>query len=167
MSSVPYTILEDANEVLHAENKLIDLFSIWTNPKRKYQNCPPHDIWYRLNRPSKKTSKKYENLFGIIKGDDSYRTVSCINIPKEGINSKMGGLFLKDQQGVLFLAHHGWNRGGNTNITNLRAKLHKLYPTQFAKWDEDEYGVFIIGKLDSSLPKKIGQYIHDVAKIKF
>jgi len=119
--------------------------------------------------------KRIENRYWCAYGLDephpgSLLPITCeINIPREGVDRRIGGAFARDtDSGELFLVHSGKVGGGRAGIgmenflDNYRGTFYWLYRKTGGK---DE--VILVGGLaDEDLRVKIGCFIREVAEFK-
>ena len=96
--------------------------------------------------------------------------ITCeINPPRFGINRRCAGLFLRDMNGVVYLAHSGKIGGGRKGIGKARFlrsyNQDDMARVEFPDGIENDY--IIIGRIDdSSLLMKLTKFVRDVAEFK-
>jgi hypothetical protein len=91
--------------------------------------------------------------------------VGEINPTKEGVNRRNAGIFLRDNQGVVYLAHSGKVGGGRVGIGKNR--FFDFYHKENNKdvdWpDKIQSSAIVIGRIDSEhLPAQIAHFIRQV-----
>lgn len=96
--------------------------------------------------------------------------ITCeINIPKEGINRRVAGLFVRDNKGNVYITHNGNVRGGREGISPSNF-LTFIQTDQFVDitWqDEHESKTILIGRLDDpELPKQVNHFVKKVKHFK-
>ncbi|MBI1904384.1 MAG: hypothetical protein HYS13_25085 [Planctomycetia bacterium] len=114
---------------------------------------------------------RYWCAFGI---DDPYPasmlSITCeINPPREGIDRKCAGLFVRDESGNVFLAHSGKVGGGREGIGKtafLESRGNDdvasvLFP------DGEERDYIILGRIDDPvLRRRLADFVRSVAQFK-
>jgi hypothetical protein len=103
-------------------------------------------------------------------GDSRNLGITCeINCPFEGIDRRVAGVFVKNEDGNVFIAHSGKIGGGRKGVGKSifwqeyrgGGPLTVRYP------DDVEREVVVIASLDSPLlPAQVGHFVHEVARIK-
>jgi 5-methylcytosine-specific restriction protein A len=124
----------------------------------------PHKFWVGLAD----SRNRYWNALGI--GNpfrDDHSIVAEINPPKEGINRRISGAFVRDQNGRVYLAHRGRVGGGRKGI-GKRAFL-SWYEGSI-EWIEDGDRVnemIVVGALDDpQFVEKLGAFAKIVSIFK-
>ncbi len=126
-------------------------------------------IWVLLRPESIKN--RYWCAFGV---DDPYPasllSITCeINPPKEGIDRRCAGLFVRDESGEVFLAHSGKVGGGRAGIGKGAFLeywgnddiLSVLFP------DSEECDYIVLGRIaDPNLRRRLADFVHSVAEFK-
>ncbi len=121
------------------------------------------DMWFYLGEPIlDEGSRRYWNVFGLgkpIEGKSTQYVVE-INIPFEGVNRRIGGVFAKDEMGNIYLLHRGTIRGSEG-----------IGKTKFLRYYKAKNGVFecvkgepeempLIGKLnDPDFTRKLQGFV--------
>lgn len=124
------------------------------------------DIWMSFQS----VEKRYWNAFGVgnIFESGSSSIVVEINSPFEGINRHIGGVFIKDNTGRLYLAHRGGVGGGRPGIGKA-AFLASIEPekiTSFQDGDEVSEAV-LIGAVDAAdFPESLAAFVRKVGQFK-
>ena len=114
--------------------------------------------------------KRYWNAFGLgnpFEGSSKSIVVE-INSPFEGINRRVGGVFLQDDNGRHYLGHRGSVGGGRPGI-GKEAFLDSSEPGQFMDiQDGDRVSeVLFIGALDTAdFPECVDTFVRQVSKFK-
>jgi hypothetical protein len=114
---------------------------------------------------------RYWCAFGI---DDPHPagmlSITCeINPPKEGIDRRCAGLFVRNQSGVVFLAHSGKVGGGRAGIGKTAFLDHwgqdDIVSVLFPDGEENDY--IILGRLDGSdFRERLARFVHCVGRFK-
>ena len=133
-------------------------------------------IWHdEINIWALLQSKRIDNRYWCAFGRDnphhqSLVPITCeINPPRFGINRRCAGLFLRDINGIIYLAHSGKIGGGRKGIGktsflksyNQEAMVRVTFPNGV----EDDY--IIIGRVNHrSLLVKLTEFIQNVATFK-
>lgn len=130
----------------------------WVNYSSKY------DFWFL----SQKFDDKYWNSFGIGNPTENQSNdiIVEINFYLSGINRRIGGLMLKDNNNV-FIAHRGKIGGGREGVGKNLFFTH--YNGSSNEIDDGDRlsEVFIIGSpYTKTFPKRISDFVHSVAFIK-
>jgi len=121
------------------------------------------NIWFTFDEEN----NRYWNAFGIGRPGKYARVVVEVNIPKEGVDRRIGGVFLKDESGRVCLGHRG-KIGGGARGVGPRA-FWNYYKGDKIDIPENREIVTIalIGCIDSpDFPEKIKQFIVGVDSIK-
>lgn len=116
------------------------------------------------------TEKRHWAAFGLgnpIDGDGNSIVVE-INLQLEGINRRVGGLFLRNNKGQQFIAHRGSVGGGRAGTGQ------KAFMAEFAKDDLTEIRdgdktskVITVGALDDDdFPARVHSFVTHVAEFK-
>ncbi len=116
------------------------------------------------------TEKRHWTAFGLGNpfDDDGNSIVVEVNTPFEGINRRVGGVFLRNSKGQLYVGHRGSVGGGRPGIGQ------KAFMAEFSKDDLTEIrdgdktsNVIMIGALDAEdLPARVHSFVTQVAKFK-
>ncbi|MCU0656646.1 MAG: hypothetical protein MUF64_15755 [Polyangiaceae bacterium] len=117
------------------------------------------------------TRDGYENRFGVTRPaeDGSLEITVAVNLPREGVNRRLGGALGRDpRSGALYLLHSGRIGGGRKGVgaeqfwRNFRSSaLLKDHPS------EEPRRVAVVGRLDSSdFVREASSFVHEVARIK-
>lgn len=119
-------------------------------------------IWSHFNRSD--AENRYWCVFGVENASESSPLkITCeINIPKEGIDRRVAGLFVRDNKENIYLTHNGNLRGGRKGIsgTNFRTFFKRDDFIDIAWQDKHESETILIGKIDDSeLPYKIDYFV--------
>lgn len=122
-------------------------------------------IWSNFDRSD--AENRYWCVFGVENADKSSNLkITCeINIPKEGINRRVAGLFVRDNKGNTYITHNGNLRGGRKGIsgTNFRTSFQRDDFVDIAWQDKHESETIIIGKIDDpELPYHINHFVKKV-----
>lgn len=118
---------------------------------------------------TKKNVNRYWNAFGFgrpIKGRNNSITVE-INIPFEGVNRNIGGVFAYDKKNDILVLHRGKIGGGRVGIgKELFFKNYRDEPINAFDFEfENEF--CLIGGLNSKyLPRQVGNFVSEVHRIK-
>jgi len=92
------------------------------------------------------------------------------NSPYEGVNRRIGGVFVRDDEGRVYIAHSGKVGGGRPGIG--KEAFWEFYggsdDVETVGWpDGRTSGVIVIGRIDSEhLPVHIARFVHEVARFK-
>ena len=116
------------------------------------------------------TEKRHWTAFGLGNpfDDDGNSIVVEVNTPFEGINRRVGGVFLRNSKGQQFVAHRGSVGGGRAGTGQ------KAFKSEFSKDDLTEIrdgdktsSVIMIGALDAEdFPARVHSFVTHVAKFK-
>jgi hypothetical protein len=110
--------------------------------------------------------------FGIGNPEKNAALVVEINPPHEGINKRLGGAFLKDEKGNVYLAHTGKVGGGRKGIGQdsfIRYCEQQKCSFLTCKTFLPDLGknVFIVGNVeDKKIVQKISEFVHLVHDFK-
>ena len=91
-----------------------------------------------------------------------------INPPHEDENHRTGGVFLRDEEGRLYVAHSGKIGGGRRGV-GLRSfrEFSNRLPWQEITTPKGSREVIIFGPLDAGgFPDMLAQFVHTVAEFK-
>jgi hypothetical protein len=92
--------------------------------------------------------------------------INCeINMPKNGINRRFAGLFVRDNNGNIYITHNGNLRGGRKGIsgTAFRGSFQRDEFIEIAWQDGYESETILIGRLDDpKLPIYISHFVKRV-----
>jgi hypothetical protein len=128
-----------------------------------------HRLWCLFDPTHVKT--RYWCCFGT--ADPQGQTMLSItvktNSPYEGVNRRIGGVFVRDDEGRVYIAHSGKVGGGRPGIG--KEAFWESYGGEQVKtvhWpDGRESQVIVIGRVDSEhLPAHIARFVHEVARFK-
>jgi hypothetical protein len=116
-----------------------------------------------------KSSNRYWNAFGFgrpLPGGNNSITVE-INIPFEGIDRSIGGVFAHDSAGEVLLLHRGKIGGGRAGI-GKKLFLENYRDEPISVRDDSTYNEFcLVGDLNSKyLARQIGNFVSEVHRIK-
>jgi len=126
-------------------------------------------FWWLLD--PKVANNRYWCCYGI--ENPEHRDMLSItvetNSPLEGVNRRVGGLFVKDQAGRVYIAHSGKVGGGRPGIG--KESFWEVYggeQVQTVQWpDGRQSEVIVIAPVDSEhLPAHIARFVHEVAQFK-
>ena len=116
------------------------------------------------------TEKRHWAAFGLgnpFDGDKKSIVVE-INSPFEGINRRVGGIFLRNSKGQLFVGHRGSVGGGRPGIGQkaFMADMSKDDLTEIRDGDKTSR-VIMIGALDAEdFPARVHSFVTHVARFK-
>jgi len=122
-------------------------------------------LWYHTGTGA---GERYMNAFGVgmpTAGGSVSSTIE-INIPKSGLDRKIGGAFARDDGGRVFLVHRG-RIGGRRGVGKSLFESHYR-----GVWSEVEDGegrsiVVVIGELQSSrFVRQLAQFVRKVEAVK-
>ena len=135
-----------------------------------------HLLWYAdlrlwvLLQPER-SDTRYWCAFGV---DDPHHasglSITCeINPPKDGIDRRCAGLFVKDDNGHVFLGHSGKVGGGRAGIGKTAFLNHwgndDVVTVEFPDGKGCDY--IILGRIDeSNLRHRIADFVHSAARFK-
>jgi len=96
--------------------------------------------------------------------------ITCeINTPKEGINRKVAGLFVRDNEGNVYLTHNGNLRGGRKGISGITFRKY-FQSDQFVNlaWQDgvESKNILIGGLDDPELPYQVNHFVKRVYRFK-
>ncbi len=126
-------------------------------------------IWDLLQ--PERLDNRYWCAFGV---DDPYPasllSITCeINPPKEGINRRCAGLFVRDESGEFFLAHSGKVGGGRVGIGKSAFLEYWGNDNVVSVFfpDSEEHDYIILGRIaDPNLRHTLADFVHLVAEFK-
>jgi hypothetical protein len=130
-------------------------------------------LWgvFQRDPPRQKPEARFWNCFGVDDpGEAGMLQITVeINPPHVGENGRLGGVFLRDAQGRLFIGHSGKVGGGRPGIG--ARSFRKFFEN--GEWLEIEGSrrrrreVVVFGPLDrDDLAAVIAPYVHAVARFK-
>jgi hypothetical protein len=118
-----------------------------------------------------KLNTRYWNAFGLTDQRPAYNSnlniVVEVNPPIHGIDRRIGGGFLKDKKGNIFVMHRG--KIGGSKIGVNPSLFRQTYQGQWTPvYDGDrESHVIIVGQLDApDLINSVAQFVYEVNRIK-
>ena len=117
------------------------------------------DLWYAWHEHD----SRYWNAFGTGNpfGSSSPPIVVEINPPRSGVDSRMGGLFLADEQDQVYLAHRGRINGGTALFLSSYKEQGKVIPIDGSR------EALVIGSLDSPhFLSDLERFVKDVERFK-
>ena len=126
-----------------------------------------HRIWFFSN----KSEERYWNVFGLadkLSVSMSNSITVEINIPFDGENGRVAGLFARGNDGSFYLLHRGKIGGGKLGVGKQGfLNQSKLEFTTVQSSDGKTIEALLIGKLDSpSLSSDIARFVYSVANFK-
>jgi len=182
--SIKYVVLENKTEIENAQNIMLENLKQYTTKKDKVVISFPGpeknvsddvhyissvNLWWYSKKLEDVPIPRYWNSFGLgepIWGKNNNITLE-INPPIEGISRNQKGAFVKDQNGIVYLAHNGVLGGGNTP-----RGFSEFYPHQ-DKWiladdgKSDQRDLILISDITSTkLHEHIADYVQNVSKYK-
>jgi hypothetical protein len=120
------------------------------------------DIWFAFDD----LPTRYWNAFGIGRPGRRAQIVVEINIPVEGRNRRIGGVFIRDDRGV-WLGHRGTIGGGSRGVGYKTFWEHYKGEVVHVPDDGELVPIAHIDYINSpNLPEKIKQFIFEVKRIK-
>jgi hypothetical protein len=120
------------------------------------------DIWFAFGE----LTTRYWNAFGIGRPGRSTRIVTEINIPVEGKNRRIGGVFVKDNRGV-WLGHRGTIGGGSRGVGYKAFWKHYKGEVVHVPDDGELVPIAYIDYINSpNLPEKVKRFVLEVNRIK-
>ena len=128
-----------------------------------------HKIWFVSN---KLENSRYWNAFGLasnLKTKNSNDIVVEINIPLEGINRRIVGLFAEDTDGNTVLLHRGKIGGGGKGIGKTQFLKWSYQKTVQVKYSNDNSVDEMLLVANLNLPnvaEQIGKFVMAVAEFK-
>lgn len=132
------------------------------------------DVWGILHpRPPKSVeSQRYWFCFGTGHPEKNTAIVVEINPPHTGINKRLGGIFLKDEDDNIYLAHTGKIGGGRTGIgydafaTYCQSQKKNILNTKTFIPDLEK-DVLVLGNIeDTAIISSISDFTHLVKSFK-
>ena len=129
---------------------------------------PNEQTWMSFNE----IKNRYWCLFGVANPETHHNLdITCeINAPLKGINRRCAGVYVRDEDGKIYLAHTGKIGGGKKGIgkslfiNSYRGK-DKWLPVLWK--DGKSMNVVLIGCITkSSLVQQVAQFVHEVERIK-
>jgi len=133
MKSTQYIALEDPKEIDRAQQMMSDLLKNNSTKSGTINTGHPggnrdlevfwaqdYDMWWGYTRLEDEKIPRHWNAFG--KGEPEWDTnhshnITCeINMPLSGATRMVSGLFVKDQEGNVYVAHDGGAGGGKKGI---------------------------------------------------
>jgi hypothetical protein len=121
------------------------------------------NIWYYFRTES----NRYWNAFGIGHPASQVSIAVEINIPFKGIDRRIAGVFVKDEDGRVWLGHNGRIGGGRRGI-GPKAFWEEYRGDRVIVHDDGKtYTYAKIGYLDSpDFPERIKDFVIEVNEIK-
>jgi len=126
-------------------------------------------FWWLLNRTV--AGNRWWCCYGIENPEhqDMLSITVETNSPFEGVNRRIGGLFVKDEAGRVYIAHSGKVGGGRPGIG--KEAFWESYggeQVETVEWpDGRESRTIVISPVDSErLPAHIARFVHEVARFK-
>jgi hypothetical protein len=114
--------------------------------------------------------RRFWNCFGI-HNPENQQTLKMsveINPPHEGENRRVGGLFARDDENRIYIAHTGKVGGGRKGI-GLREfrKYSANWPWQVIETQGGKQTAVVIGPIDApDFPNQLSDFVHNVACFK-
>ena len=151
-----------------------DFYIGWQGEGRNYKGIH----WHQTNRMwSLLTSRcevdKYWCCYGLEEpwSVDSLSIVCEMNMPMEGVNRRMGGVFVRDESGQVYLTHNGKIGGGKPGVGKsafLEAHNFRGKTAWSVAWPDGEVtGVIVVARIDdANLPDKVAKFVREVDKFK-
>jgi len=130
---------------------------------------PRHGFWCLFD--PEYAENKYWCCFGTV--DPEGQTMLSItvetNSPYEGVNRRIGGVFVRDDEGRVYIAHSGKVGGGRPGIG--KKAFWDFYggeQVETVKWpDGQKSQMIVIGRIDREhLSAHIARFVHEVARFK-
>lgn len=169
------TIIDDADEIEAAQNRFEELIKGHTTKIVKgragFQGGAEEGamhwsddlkIWFCSRKIG---NSRYWNGFGVkepVEGQGSTITTE-INFPIEGVNRRIAGAFVKDQNDI-YVVHRG-KLGGNYNKKFFDANYQRRW-TKIQDGDRKSEVVLIGSLNDPKLPEKVSQFVFEVDRMK-
>jgi hypothetical protein len=97
-------------------------------------------------------------------------SITCeINAPLKGVDRRLAGVFVRDDSGIIYLAHSGRVGGGRRGIGKTAFleywRGENIEPVEWP--DKKQTSVILIGRIDrAELSAQIGHFIHEVDAFK-
>lgn len=137
----------------------------------EHEVCWHSDLgfWWLLNRTV--ANNRWWCCYGI--EDPEHRDMLSItvetNSPFQGVNRRIGGVFVKDEAGRVYIAHSGKVGGGRPGIG--KEAFWEAYggeQVETVRWpDGQKSRAIVIAPVDSErLPAHIARFVHEVARFK-
>ena len=130
---------------------------------------PELKFWVMVK--SKRLDNRYWCAFGV---DDPHESnllsITCeINPPHAGSDRQGAAVFVRSDNGTIYMAHNGGIGGGRPGVG--KAAFLKYYgddTLDIVTWpDRQEFDYIIIGALDDDeLPVHVAEFVHKVAEFK-
>jgi len=95
--------------------------------------------------------------------------IACeINPPKEGINRRCAGLFVRDAEGTIYLTHSGKVGGGRAGIGKSTFLSHYRGAPETVVWpDGKKSEVIVLGRIDGArFSEQVANFIREVQRYK-
>jgi hypothetical protein len=130
---------------------------------------PAEQVWCMLE--ATREESRYWCCFGTTDPTNATNLaiVGEINPPKEGINRRNAGIFVQDNNGIIYLAHSGKVGGGRGGIgKSTFLSFYRGDNVEEVGWpDHISTTAIIIGRIDSDhLPAQIAHFIREVERFK-
>jgi len=169
--------LESREEIAAAQRELLQRFSdrgaersdqqinYTTKPKEvSVLWIPELDLWVATSE----LPNRLRNAFGTGRPSGSaLQYVVHISSPKAGANSHVSGLFVRDDNGRVFLAHDGRIGGGRKGIGRSELFAHLDVTPESVRCGEREREVLVIGDVSSpELPDRIADFMVRVRELR-
>ena len=133
---------------------------------------PLHEIWGTLQPepPGEKGGGRFWNCFGIAdpRREPMLSITVEINPPHQGENRNLGGAFLRNAEGRLFLGHTGKVAGGHPGVSQESfLTFYRDGPWRSVTAPRGPRRFVIFGPLDSSaFLEQLSDFVHAVARYK-
>jgi hypothetical protein len=172
-----FTTIQDTNQVATAqaafENRVKHAASSSGLVSLGYQGGGSEEMTYQVARLNfwvaiADSDNRYWNALGIGNPfEDGSTIIAEINPPKSGIDRNIGGVFIEDKQGAVYLAHRGKIGGGREGI-GKKAFLDWYKEPLDLTYDDDRHTMLIvIGALDDEkLIENLAAFTYNVSAFK-
>ena len=126
-------------------------------------------IWSWFN--TEELDNRYWCGFGVQNPSKSSNlNITCeINFPKEDINRRVAGLFVRDNKGNTYITHSGNLRGGKKGVSQslFRTFVQRDQFVDITLEDGTEFKNILIGKLNEpELPNQVNNFVKKVNRFK-
>lgn len=130
---------------------------------------PEEQIWCMFEPDREKT--RYWCCFGTSDpaNANNLTIVGEINPTKDGVNRRNAGVFVRDEYGVVYIAHSGKLGGGRPGIgKSAFLRAYRGDNVEDIDWPDDYEGcAIVIGRIDGPhLPAQIAHFIREVERFK-
>lgn len=152
-------------------NRPLTIGGQWGHRTRQVSWSERLGIWWTTYSVPDFAPNRFENAFGIVDAswiNKNYDAIpSVIDIPFNGVNRRIGGVFAVDEDNRIYLLHRGKIGGGRTGIgKNLFFDNYR--GTRVTVQDGEMLSILaLVGSLSSErFPIQVAEFVKEVVRIK-